>query len=42
MIYIPVEQYNYVRYEGYLPTGKVANTWVLTSILKVDVEEERE
>lgn len=34
LIYIPLEEYNYVRYEGYLPTGKMANTWVLTSILK--------
>ena len=40
MIYIPIEQYTYVRYEGYIPTGEVGNTWVLTSILRAKDESE--
>ena len=39
MVYIPMEVHNFVRYEGFIPTGKIENTWVLTSILK---EEEKE
>lgn len=39
MIYLPLEQYNYVRYEGYLPTGEIANQWVLTSIIREAKEQ---
>lgn len=39
MIYIPMEQYNHVRYEGYIPTGEIANQWVLTSIVKEEDDE---
>jgi hypothetical protein len=38
MIYIPLSVYTYVRYEGYVPTGIVEKTWVLTSIVKVEGE----
>jgi len=41
MIYIPKEQYNHVRYEGYIPTGEIINQWVLTSIIR-DTREEIE
>ena len=39
MIYIPIEDYEYKRYEGYLPTGKKVNTWVLTSIIELDTKQ---
>lgn len=39
LIYIPFKEYSYVRYEGYNPSGQIENTWILTSILKEDVEE---
>lgn len=40
MIYIPKEQFTYVRYEGYLPTGEIQNQWVLTSIVERETEQE--
>ena len=33
MIYLPIEDETYLRNEGFIPTGKMVNTWVLTSIL---------
>lgn len=33
MVFIPREQYEHVRYEGYFQTGVFAHQWVLTSIV---------
>lgn len=38
MIYIPMEVYNHVRYEGYVNTEVKENLWVLTSILRTEGE----
>lgn len=40
MIFIPKEQFTHVRYEGYIPTGKILNQWVLTSIVRSETEHE--
>jgi hypothetical protein len=39
MIYIPKESYEHKRYEGYIPTGRIVNTWVLTSIIEIEEKQ---